>query len=377
MKKRTRSKITDLIADEIRAAAKPAPVPPPPQLTNHIIFVLDDSGSMSSCYAEAVRQLNNNFATVREKAKALNQRTTVSLYTFGSTVREVYLQQPVETLRDLDPWQTDRGMTALRDALGQAIDAALRNPGANDPNTSYLLVCATDGGENQSRSYSEEMIKDRLRQTQATDRWTYAFMVPPGSKQLTMQLGVPEGNIVEWQNTERGARDVGMKTNHSVGSYYTARSVGVRAMKNFYTTDLSKITSADLAKMDDVSRKFKTLQIDREVGLQTFVEAHGLTFVVGAGYYLLMKKELLRAGRQVLVQEKGTRRLFGGAQARRILGLPDGEVEVTPGNHANYDIYFQSTSHNRALVRGTKLFYDLTQQPGLQHTWATGTTTTP
>jgi hypothetical protein len=54
--------------------------------------------------------------------------------------------------------------------------------------------------------------------------------------------------------------------------------------------------------------------------------------------------------------EKGSKAIYGGNAARSLIGLPYGaEAKVEPGNHANYDIFVQSTSTNRKLVRGTKL----------------------
>jgi hypothetical protein len=39
-----------------------------------------------------------------------------------------------------------------------------------------------------------------------------------------------------------------------------------------------------------------------------------------------------------------------------MIGLPaNADAKVEPGNHANYDIFVQSTSVNRKLPRGTKL----------------------
>jgi hypothetical protein len=53
--------------------------------------------------------------------------------------------------------------------------------------------------------------------------------------------------------------------------------------------------------------------------------------------------------------EKKKGSIWGGYKARELIGLPtDGSLAIVePGNHANYDIYVQSTSVNRLLVRGT------------------------
>jgi hypothetical protein len=53
---------------------------------------------------------------------------------------------------------------------------------------------------------------------------------------------------------------------------------------------------------------------------------------------------------------KGQKAVYMGEDARRMLGLPtSGVAKVRPGNHSSFDVFVQSTSLNRKLVRGTKL----------------------
>lgn len=370
-----KTRITTIIEEELGLPVTSTPIVTAPavQLTNHVIFVLDRSTSMSVCLSEATKQLQANFQNLKEEARKTGQRTFVSFYVFGSTVECRFRHRAIETVDTLGSIYVS-GMTALIDGVCQAIDEHLGLPDAGDVNTSFLLVCATDGQENQSRR-SSQVLKSAMAQLQGTDRWTFAFMAPHDggrSRQFLVNLGVPSGNIMEWENTVDGARHgFGTVTTAAVSNYYSDRSRGLRSTEKFYdTTDASKITSTDLAKMTDISARFRKWSITKETEIRPFVESHGVPFVVGAGHYLLMKKELLRAGRQVLVRDKSTGRIYGGPQARQLLNLRDGEVHVTPGNHANFDVFFQSTSQNRHLVRGTELLWDKTHTPGQsQETW--------
>lgn len=343
------------------------------KLTNHVIFLLDDSGSMAGCYTKAVEQLNKNIATVREQALKTGQRTTVSLYLFGGggTVTCRYFQQPVSMLKELSPYEFAHGQsTPLRDAICTAIHDAQARTDAGDPDTSFLLICATDGGENSSTRYSQAHLPALVREVQGTDRWTIAMMVPHGHKSQMLSLGIPEGNVQEWENTSYGATLGFSQNNASSQNYFNSRSIGVKSVQNFYhTTDLSKLKKADLSKMDDLSGNFKALKVDKETAIKEFVESKSLKFVLGAGYYSLTKPEKLRTGRDILVREKGTNRVYGGDQARQVLGIPAGEVKVTPGNHANFDVFFQSSSINRRLVRGTELLWDKTKTKDSTETW--------
>lgn len=383
------TKITTIIEEELQGAAAPvaqtaSPIhqPPAPQLTNEVIFVLDDSGSMDNCYLEAVKQLNASIRNVKEQAAKTGQKTVASIYLFGAhgprepgsvahdTVRCRALRQPIEAVSELDNSFGSGGCTPLAAAMVRAIEEGLLAPDSGDTNKSYLLVVVTDGGENASGLLQKQRLPGLVRQVQQTDRWTIACMVPRGDKRHMVNLGIPEGNVTEWDNTVEGTRKVFHSNSVATNVFYGARAAGAKSVRNYFTMDLAKFDPADLAKMTDVSGCFKTWTVDKESEIQAFVEGKGYRFFIGAGYYPLTKKELLRAGRNVLVvRQNSNGPVYGGKQARQILGIPDGEVHVTPGNHAGWDIYFQSTSRNRHLVRGTRLFYDLTKLNHDQETW--------
>jgi len=62
--------------------------------------------------------------------------------------------------------------------------------------------------------------------------------------------------------------------------------------------------------------------------------------------------------KQIAIRDKKTGVIYSGVNARQMLGLPyHGTVKVVPGNHGAYDIFIQSTSVNRKLVKGTQVLY--------------------
>jgi len=97
--------------------------------------------------------------------------------------------------------------------------------------------------------------------------------------------------------------------------------------------------------------------LPKEEVIKDFVEKKTRRpYVIGTAYYQLMKTEKVQAGKGVILVEKGKPQVWAGQAARAMIGLPAGsDAKVEPGNHANYDIYVQSTSVNRKLPRGTKL----------------------
>lgn len=392
MSKRTKkSKISSIIAEELNKAqglSTSSPVtargtltvPTPPQLVNHVVLLLDDSGSMRECYGEAVRQLNANIANIRAQAALSGQRTTVSLYLFGGSGRVTrhYFQQPVERLQELSPYNFASGRcTPLIDAVGDAIADASSFGAHNplDPNSSYLVICLTDGGENGSTRHGSRHDTARfvslIRQAQDTDRWTFAFLVPPGQRSAVTGLGVPAGNVTEWANTVEGARAGGEAVMRSMNNYYTQRASGKKSTEKFFT-DLSTLSKAEVEHtLVDLSGQFKASTVDKEMDIKAYAEERtGRPYVIGSLYYALTKKETIQASKDVLLMEKNKKTVYGGPQARALLKLPAGkEAEVTPGNHANWDVYVKSTSVNRKLVRGTKVLIDTTKATSDKETW--------
>lgn len=80
----------------------------------------------------------------------------------------------------------------------------------------------------------------------------------------------------------------------------------------------------------------------------------------GAAFYQLTKAEKnVQSWKYILIRRKGSGEVYAGREdVRRMLGLPVGvDVGVNPGNHGDYDIFVQSASVNRKLVRGTDVVY--------------------
>lgn len=370
----------------VTAQSTPTPVGPKPR--NHFAIVLDVSGSMQGLSTAATKAVNGILAAIKNGAATFNQETTVSLYTFSNTPHRMYYRVPADQVQMMHVPYCGGG-TALFDAVGMSIDD-FRNDlsDANDPNTSYVIIAVTDGEENSSSKYlannsayrtsywrtqpGSKLFVDLLKEVQATDRYTITFQVPPGyGHSLARGYGIPVGNIREWEQTEAGVREVERSASVGTQSYFNSRSLGLKSVDSFYVkTDLSNLKKSDLKKLVDQSSRFKAWTVDKETDVKSFVESHGKKFVIGSVFYALTKKEKVQPQKAVLIQEKGNKAVYAGQEARDLIGLPQGaNATVEPGNHANYDIYVQSTSVNRKLVRGTKVLFDTSLAVDLTPTW--------
>jgi hypothetical protein len=344
----------------------------PAVIKNRIVLALDTSGSMGGLRHDVQRAVNDMLDTIQQKTEQEGQQTDVAIVTFD-THAEVHL---APTRADLVPplrTYPIRGSTALNDgvALGaETIDT-------NDPDTSYLVLTFTDGGENNSHRYRGEAIRKFIAQRQRKGNWTFAFQVPRGDRLFVAgHFGVPLENVREWEQTRAGVEDVRMSTQSAIGTYFGARKAGERSMKTFYdvVTDLSTLKAKTVkTALDDISDRFRVLTVAKEATIKEFVEGKTRrAYVIGAGFYQLTKTEKVQPQKAVLIMEKGKQAVWGGRQARDLIGLPSDGVshaKVTPGDHSKYDIFVQSTSVNRKLVRGTKVLVDTGLTRGLKPTW--------
>ncbi len=348
--------ITKPITKKIAKAAKPV-------LKNRIAIVIDESSSMGGLRYKLVEELNRTFATIRAEAAASGQETTVSIYKFSDRVVRKFSGVFAADLQD---WTRNdyspNNMTALLDGVGQAIMDLQSYPDQDSKDVSHLIIVLTDGEENASQRFSQLRLTQLMATVQKTDRWSFAFQVPRGSRQVALHLGVPDGNIQEW--TAGSAVELATTsaaTNRGTQSFYAARSAGRSSVQNFYTTDLSGLQVGTLKKaMMNLDGQVRTATVTKEEDIRTFCEKNfGKPLLKGAAFYQLTKSEKnIQDYKKLLVMEKGKRNIYGGDNARQVLGFPlTGDVKVVPGNHANFEIFVQSTSTNRKLVRGTKVVY--------------------
>jgi hypothetical protein len=330
------------------------------RIVNHIALVIDKSGSMQSFNSSGwrpsklVEQLNKQVDAIKLAAREQDQETTVSMISFGERVTDVFHFQHPEAVQRFVNFGTNEGSTRLYDGVLHAIRTLEKR--ANDSkNTSMLVIVLTDGIENASTS-SSYGFREAIANAQKTDRWSFAFMVPPGMTRSITTAGVPAGNVTEWEQTERGLEEVSEKTVVATRSYYQSRAAGSTSSASLYTNP-GDIKPATLKRaLDDVSADFRRFKVTKEEAISDFVSAHLGHYPIGNAYYELTKPEKIQNHKKILIEDKVAKKIYGGDEARELLGIASGtgvEVRVKPGNHGNYRIYVNSTSTNRKLVRGT------------------------
>ena len=163
--KRMRS-ITDVFYEKIKKQKTESEDRP------FIVLLIDRSGSTSCMMTEIVGGLNT-FVDDQKK----NGRADVTVLSFDDRVEDVYAgpleDVPVFTTGDFEP----RGMTALHDAVGIAIERAdAKVPsGQISGGTAPFLVIFTDGAENASKTYTSDKIQKIVKEREAWG-WNILFI---------------------------------------------------------------------------------------------------------------------------------------------------------------------------------------------------------
>ena len=322
------------------------------------IVVVDVSGSMNSYRYDLNKYLNAQLSNLRSEAFRTGEQIDVSLYYFNDRVKPAYLNVDAKDVKNEEVRYPDGG-TALFDTVSQAINDHLK-PEKSDEEVAYLLIVQTDGQDEHSYDRLGTRMKELVQRVQGTDRWTITFQLPPGYKaKFCNSYGIHTGNCVEWERSTKGMEQATKWATQATSNYVAQRSAGVTRMESFYV-DMDDLSQKDLKQnLKNIQDKVKHFTVPSETEIRPFIEEQtGYPYQAGSVFYQLTKPEKVQDTKKLLIQEKRSKAIYAGDEARSLLGLPKGvDCRVKPGNFSNFDLFVQSTSVNRKLVRGTKVVH--------------------
>ena len=188
----------------------------------HIVFILDESGSMGSIWDSTIDAVNEYF-----NAQKLEEgKTWVTLVKFDTEFRPLYNFMPLKDIKPLNrETYCPRGMTALHDAIGRTIDEH-----KNRKNIKTIFVVMTDGGENSSKQHTLDSVKTRIEK-QKKDGWDFVFL---GANIDSYNVGGNYGfnTTVNWKATDRGVVAMASSMqNYSTVYRATGQSIGSAALQ--------------------------------------------------------------------------------------------------------------------------------------------------
>lgn len=147
--------------------------------TSHVIFVLDDSGSMQSCRAATISGYNEFLQAQKADAIKTGIPTFISLYKFdGHNVGCVFNRVAVNEVENLtENSYNPQGTTNLYDAIGTVMVQINQQLAATkkENRDSIIITILTDGAENASRTYNNQAIKQMVEKAEGKN-WGFMFL---------------------------------------------------------------------------------------------------------------------------------------------------------------------------------------------------------
>lgn len=199
-----------------------------------ITVVMDRSGSMQACQADAEGGLNRFV----EDQKKLPGEATFTLVQFDHEYEFVHKAIPV---RDVPYCKlVPRGNTALLDAVGRAIvetgERLAKMPEAGRPGL-VVFVITTDGQENASREYTRAKIKEMIAHQQGVYHWQFTYL---GANQDSFAeagaMGMSLSGTANTTNSTQGVAYAAMSA--KLGRMRKAKSENLPVDNSFTTTEI-------------------------------------------------------------------------------------------------------------------------------------------
>lgn len=321
------------------------------RLINHVALVLDASASMTVHTKTLVAVADEQIKYLALRSEELQQETRVSVYTFDWDVSCLIFDMDVMRLPSIADLYSTKGMTALVDAtIKSQVDLETTSQLYGDH--AFLTFILTDGGENASQHSWRELPK----YVAGKPNWTVGFLVPDlnGAAWLT-RAGVNKDSIAIWDATSsKGIVDSFGTIRTATDQFMTNRASGIRGSSGIFSTGVDTVNSATVKTLTPL-KGYAHYDVTRDDRIDEFVKSVHGQYRVGSTFYELIKTETIQPTKNILVVSRKNGQVYGGPEARNLIGLPDHNVRVKPEANPEYRIFVQSTSLNRKLKAGTKV----------------------
>ncbi len=151
----------------------------PKKKTTYYHLVLDRSGSMDSCWAEAKQVIDKQLLDLQRVQEENSKSELIFSYCAFNQVLRFGESLMLMSQARLD-WERiyPDGMTALNDAIGESIHYLNQNIGTalSDADADVIMLIMTDGHENSSKQYTATAVKTLMETCEQTGKWNFLFL---------------------------------------------------------------------------------------------------------------------------------------------------------------------------------------------------------
>jgi hypothetical protein len=214
----------------------------------HIAFLLDRSGSMETVKYDTIGGFNNFLKEQKEE----EGECTFSMVQFDNEYLELHDFEKIKEVSTLtNKTFVPRSSTALLDSLGKLIEETgkkLASMNERDRPEKVLFIILTDGKENSSKIFTEDMIKDKIKHQEEKYNWKFIYL---GANQDAIvesaKCGISAINTMSFSPCSLGVGETYSTLSKAVTN---ARGVDVTAYANMETID-----EEDRKKQNDLLNK--------------------------------------------------------------------------------------------------------------------------
>lgn len=325
-------------------------------IINHICFVIDASGSMSSLTNSVIKVFEAQIQYLCTMSQQMSQDTRVTIYFFNSEVECCVSDRDVLRLPKLESKYKPSGPTSLIDGMMKALYdlEQIKDPYCD---SASLLFCITDGMENASKTQATELSK---KLASLPNNFTVCCLVPDQQGVFeSKKLGFPSNNIQIWNTNAAGLQAAGDSIKNATEAFFNNRAAGIVGSNNLFKLDTSNLSTSTVQQnlQELAADSYQIYQVEVDGAIKAFVEEKtGAPYVKGTTNYMLNKKELIQSYKKIFIRERTTGKVYGGDNARNLLKLPlNQDIDVRPDANNMFDIFVESTSVNRKVVAGTSV----------------------
>lgn len=329
-------------------------------------IVIDRSVSMRGLESEVLNDYNSLIETIENASKKNGIDTTMFVMDsshsdkFGLDNSFIEIATNSSNVKKRHVINMNGNGTNINDGVVQTVNAITAIYGDTREVLIYVL---TDGQDNRSS------MNNRTFQPWVLEKAKNGVVITfrgPQSVKRELNLIDPE-NFLIWNNRQELVQSTA-QTAAATTMYFDDRAKGV-ARSTLYS-NLHVSASQVKAHMQEVTKEIQVVSVWCDQDVQDFVNIElGVPLLKGSVFYQLTKTERnVQSYKQILIRDKKTGKVYAGDWARQALGLPLNEdVTLKPGMHGQYDIFVQSTSNNRKLIKGT----DMIWWPSIGQTFST------
>lgn len=185
-----------------------------------IVFILDRSGSMMPLTNDTIGGFNA-FIEKQKNEPGEARLTTVLFDDQYEILHNGINIKNVEPMAKNQYWA--RGWTAMYDAIGKTINevgSRLSDTPEDDRPGKVIFVITTDGMENASREFTQEMVKGMIQHQTEKYSWDFIFLgANIDSKQQAKNIGISEEYAANYTATAQGTRSMYFAADAAVSSH--------------------------------------------------------------------------------------------------------------------------------------------------------------